>query len=306
MNNRYYLQDKRVMVTGASGFIGRQLCIKLKDLGSEIYGISRNGPKEFNEINNWLIGDLADYDFTKSTISNVKPEIIFHLAAYVSGKRDLDVVLPTYHNNLSSTINILTASTELGIKRLVLSGSLEEPTTKDQEKIPVSPYAASKYASTIYGKMFNKLYGTPVTIPRIFMVYGPGKQNFEKLVPYVIRSLIRNEKPKLTSGTRQIDWIYIDDIVEGLMRMGITEGIEGKAIDLGSGSQYSVKEVAQKIKNIIGGNTEIDFGEVPDREFERIRKADLGNTKKLLDWEPIIDIDEGLNKTVRWFENIDE
>jgi len=300
------LQDKRVMVTGASGFIGRQLCIKLKDLGSEIYGISRNGPKEFNEINNWLIGDLADYDFTKSTISNVKPEIIFHLAAYVSGKRDLDVVLPTYHNNLSSTINILTASTELGIKRLVLSGSLEEPTTKDQEKIPVSPYAASKYASTIYGKMFNKLYGTPVTIPRIFMVYGPGKQNFEKLVPYVIRSLIRNEKPKLTSGTRQIDWIYIDDIVEGLMRMGITEGIEGKAIDLGSGSQYSVKEVAQKIKNIIGGNTEIDFGEVPDREFERIRKADLGNTKKLLDWEPIIDIDEGLNKTVRWFENIDE
>jgi len=306
MSSKDIFFDKRVLVTGANGFIGGKLCIKLKELGAEIYGISRSGPKESEEIDRWITGDLVNYDFIKSTINSIKPDTIFHLAGYVSGKRELEAVLPSYHNNLTSTINILTASTEFDIQRLVLSGSLEEPKSGDEEIVPVSPYAASKWAGTLYAKMFYKLYGTPVTIPRIFMVYGPGKQDFEKLVPYVVQTLHKKNSPNLTSGSRLVDWIYIDDIVEGLIRMAIEEGVEGRAIDLGSGRQFSVKEVAQKIKTIIGGNTEINFGKKPDRDFERIRKADLDTTQKLIDWEPQIDIDEGLRRTVKWFENINQ
>lgn len=304
MSNVTSITGKRVLVTGASGFIGKQVCIRLKQLGSEIYAVSKKKRKNADLVHQWLTGDLTDFDFTMTTIGSIKPEVIFHLAGFTTGERELKAVLPTYHNNLTATINILTAATDAGIPRLVHAGSLEEPDEiQDEDIIPVSPYAASKWACTIYARMFHKLYGTPVTVARIFMVYGPGDQDFRKLVPYVIRSLLLKKKPKLTSGTRVIDWIYIDDVVSALIQLAVTDGIEGKSIDLGSGTLFSIRDICGHIKRIMDSDIPIGFGEIADRKFERIQVADLKNMSKYLDWKPEVDIEEGLKRTVSWLNS---
>lgn len=304
MSRSGLLEGKRVLVTGASGFIGKSLCIKLKEQGALIQAVSTRDQKHTGVIDNWFIGDLANYDFTLSTIEESQPEVIFHLAGYTTGQRELKVVRPTYHNNLTTTVNTLIASTEAGIKRLIIAGSLEEPEINGEEKAtPVSPYAASKWASTLYARMFHKLYQTPVTIARIFMVYGPGDRDFDNLVPYVIRSLSRNKNPKLTSGKRKIDWIYIDDVVRGLIKMAYSNEIEGKSIDLGSGKLLSVKDICDFIVRIVNSDGHIEYGVLPDRAFERVRVADVKTTQKILDWKADISIKEGLKKTVRWYLN---
>lgn len=302
MSSTDSLKGKRILVTGASGFIGRRLCVKLKDLGAEIYAVSRKRRKKSDVIDQWVKGDLVNYDFTKSTIKNLKPDKVFHLAGFVSGARGLKVVPSTYNNNLTATVNVLSASTEVGIQRLTLAGSMEEPGENDVDSIPVSPYAASKLACSAYARMFHRLYDTPVTIPRIYMVYGPGIQNFQRLIPYVIQSLIDQKKPKLTSGTRMIDWIYIDDVVNGLIRMGNADGIEGKTIELGSGQQYSIQEVCKKIAAIMNSDIQLEFGEKPDRPFDKDLVADLRKAREYLGWEPETEIEEGLVKTVKWFK----
>lgn len=305
IGDRNYFAGKTILVTGASGFIGNRLCNRLKELGARIYGISTRKQKKSDIIDKWLVGDLADFNFTKSVYEQSRPDIVFHLAAFASGQRDLEAVRLTYDNNLTSTVNVLTASTEIGNKRLILAGSMEEPEISDDEMIPASPYAASKWASTIYSQMFHRLYEIPVAIARIFKVYGPGDKNFNRIVPYVIRSLINQEKPSLSKGTRMIDWICVDDVVEGLIRMAYAKNIEGLSIDLGTGILNSVQDVCKKIESIIGGDIHLEFGELTDRPFEKTRVADVATAREYLDWGPSLSMDQGLERTVEWYVNYD-
>ena len=156
-------------------------------------------------------------------LDDVRPDWIFHLASHVTGARDLAVVLPTFHGNLTTTVNLLTAATEVGCQRLVLVGSLEEPELGTAEAVPASPYAASKWAASGYARFFHANYETPVAVARLFMVYGPEQEDSRKLVPYVTLSFLRGEAPRLTSGARQIDWIYVDDAVAGLLAVARAE-----------------------------------------------------------------------------------
>lgn len=302
MNNSTFFSGKQILVTGAKGFIGKKLCHRLKDIDANIYATSTKQQKESSEINKWFVGDLGNLEFTRSVVKESKPDIIFHLAGYTSGSRELKNVQPAFHNNLATTVNILTASADIEIERLVLAGSMEEPEINDEEPTPVSPYAASKWAGSSYARMFYKLYDTPITIPRIFMVYGPAPQDYENLIPYVIHCLLHQKKPKLTSGERLVDWIFIDDVVEGLLQIAKADGVEGKTIDLGSGKQLSIKEVCTSIKRIMGSNVEIEFGALPDRAFEKITVADLTMAREYLEWYPQVNINEGLEKTIDWFQ----
>src|SRR4030066_1780822 len=137
-----HISGKRVLVTGSSGFIGGRLCQKLLSLGTVVYGISRGNCAAYDQSIEWHQGDLADAGVVRKLLSEIKPEVIFHLASDVLGSRDLKFVLPTFHNNLTSTVNLLTTAAELGCHRIVLAGSLEEPDSAEPQAIPCSPYSA--------------------------------------------------------------------------------------------------------------------------------------------------------------------
>lgn len=294
------LSGARVLVSGASGFLGGHLCRQLAAAGSELHGVSRRELESGAGVR-WWRGDLTDREFTRRTVLEVKPDVVFHLASLVGGARSLDMVLPTFDANLAAAVNLLVACAEVGVQRIVLAGSMEESEAGEGHDPPSSPYAAAKGAATAYARMFHALYGTPVVVARVFMVYGPAQADLKKLVPYVTLKLLAGESPELASGTRPVDWVYVEDVAEGLVRLAATPGIDGQTLDLGSGSLVTVREVVERLGALVGAGVEARFGAVPDRALEQVRTARVAETEAKTGWRPRVGLDEGLRRTVAWY-----
>lgn len=301
---RSHFNNKNVIVTGATGYIGPHLCKRLAGLGSNVYAISRNYSSHLNiDKINYEAVDLTDIEQVHELFARIKPEYIFHLAGQAIGDRSIDVIPTTFQSNLVTTLNVLLEATRQKTGRIIFTGSLEEPISENHEIIPSSPYAASKWAASAYARMFNELYETPVVIIRLFMVYGTGKQNAKKLIPYVISNLLKGNPPKLSSGNREVDWIYIDDVINGLLHAAIAENVEGMTIDIGTGELVCTRNVVKRIKNIMNSQTDLHFGSLDDRPMEQIRKADIERTYSQIQWKPITGLDEGLKRTIDWYLN---
>jgi UDP-glucose 4-epimerase len=292
---------KKILVTGASGFIGSHLCRSLLEHGAEVHGSSRRPPVGGHDDVRWWQSDLTDGEAVRKLFSAIRPHYIFHLASYVSGSRSLEAVLPTFHNNLTSAVNILTAATKQGCHRIILAGSLEEPEPEEGRATPCSPYAAAKWSCSAYARMFYALYKTPVVVARLFMVYGPGQKDIQKLIPYVTLSLLRDESPRLSSGQRPVDWIYVNDVVDGLVAMADSANIEGRTIDLGSGNLVTIRDVVEQMVTLINPRIQPFFGAIPERPMEKVRVANTLQTYNSIAWRPKISIERGLELTIDWY-----
>jgi len=292
-------QGRRVLITGASGFIGRRLTRRLHELGAEVEPVSRQSPPE--DENRWHQVDLADPQAVRPMVAAIKPDIAFHLASQVTESRDRNVVLETFHANLASAVYLLDALAEQGCKRIVQTGSLEEPEPGDPVSTPSSGDAASKWGAAAYARMFHSLWSTPVVLARLFMVYGPEQRDLTKVVPHVITSLLLGRDPQLSSGKRPVDWVYVDDVVEGLLALGIASGVDGRQVDLGSGKLVPVRAVVEQIYAAMAPEREIPWGGVPDRPLEQVRVARVEETGELLGWSPQVGLEQGLPATIAWY-----
>lgn len=292
-----------MLVTGASGFIGTHLCQRLLQEGAVVHAVSRVPRRAEASEMSWWQTDLRDAAATQRLCDALEPDVIIHLASLVVGGRELELVLPTFHDNLVTTINLLTAASASGCRRIVLIGSLEEPDAGPENPVPSSPYAAAKWAASAYGRMFHQLYGTPVTIARLFMVYGPGQQDLRKLVPYVTLSLLRGDAPQLASGRRNVDWVFVGDVAEGLLAMIDAPGIDGDTIDLGSGVLTPIREIVRQLVGVVGVPIEPHFGALPDRTMEQVRVADTARTYARLGWRAATPLAQGLGQTVDWYRS---
>ncbi len=300
MFNDTFFKGRTVLVTGASGFIGSHLCDRLNELGAEVHGVSRK-PRNDGAVFRWWQAELEDEIATRRLVESVAPDIIFHLASLVSGKREIEYVIPTLQSNLLSTVNLLVSATGSGCQKIVLTGSLEEVEGDVASATPASPYAAAKGAASEYARMFHALYQTPVITARLFMVYGPDQKDHAKLVPYVTLSLLRGQSPQLMGGTREVDWIYVDDVVDAYLALANTQGIEGETMDVGSGKLTSVRQVVEQLVDVIEPAVQPGFGSVEDRPLERVRVADTSYAMELTGWKPMTTLPEGLKKTVDWY-----
>ena len=287
-----------VLVTGAAGFIGSALCRALVRSGHEVHGASRV-PRDGAEVCWWQV-DLSDPDAVTRILRKVRPSVVFHLASHVSGDRALATVLPTVRDNLLATVNVLTAACEAA-GRVVLAGSMEEVDPAEPTAAPGSPYAAAKTAAGTYARLFHALYGLPVVSLRVFMVYGPGQRDTTKLIPYVTTALLRGEQPLLTSGTREIDWVFVDDVVAAFIAAAQAPDAEGKSVDVGSGRLITIRSLVDRLTQLVGAQVEPLFGALDDRPLEIRRVADVGRTETLIGWRPSTPLDVGLRRTIRWF-----
>jgi UDP-glucose 4-epimerase len=297
------IAGSQVLVTGGSGFIGRHLCHRLSTCGARVHAVSRQPHRSNSEHLRWWQADFNDVSAVRQVFKAVEPQFVFHLASYVVGARELKIVLPTFYDNLAGTVHLLTAAAEAGCGRIVLAGSSEEPQAFDENTFPCSPYAAAKMAGSIYGRMFYRLFETPVVMPRIFMTYGPRQDDMQKLVPYVVCRLLRGETPTLSSGRRLADWIHVDDVVEGLLRAAVAPGIEGCAFDLGSGSLVSIRGIVEQIVEIVGSSVKPAFNMLPDRPFEQERAADISFLWNQLGFRTRVALKQGLESTVAWYRH---
>jgi UDP-glucose 4-epimerase len=296
------LSETRALVTGASGFLGSHLCRRLLTERTEVHAVSRS-PRDRGAGNGmrWWQCDIVDAAAILDLVNRVKPDVVFHLGGMVTAAPDAHLVAPTFHSLLTSTVNILTAVTEVGCSRVILSGSLEEPTGGSADAlVPASPYGAAKLAAGAYARMFVKLYATPAVSLRLFMCYGPGQRR-SKLVPYTILSLLRGEAPQLSSGDRALDWVYIDDVIDAFVRAAWHPGVEGRTLDLGSGTAIRIRDIVDHLVRLVDPSIVPWYGAAPDRPDTRARVADVEATAAALDWRATTPLDRGLVSTVEWY-----
>lgn len=294
---RVPLAGRRVLVTGGHGFLGLHLCGRLLELGAEVHATTRRRSPSPSAGVQWSSPDLEDYDTVRGWLASLRPDLIYHLSGTVTADPGRELVLPTFRSLLMSTVHLLSAVAEREDSRIVLAASLTEPQGADPDASPSSPYAAAKWSASAYARMFHRLYGTAVVMTRPFMTYGPG-QDSGKLIPHVVRCLLREEAPKLSTGRQEMDWIFVDDVVEGLILSGTVKGIEGRSFDLGTGSVLSVRAVVEEIVKAIEPRVQPTFGALPDRPLEPPRRADTETAWTELGWRPETPLASGVAKTI--------
>jgi len=292
---------KKILITGAAGFIGRKLARHLLDAGAEVHGTSRADRTGDNLPIVWHQGSFENLETAQHIVATVRPDIIFHLAGMVTGSNSLTNVLPTYHSLVTSTVNLLSVAATIDCERIIIVGSSNEPIGQFAN----SPYAAAKWTSSMYSRMYQQLYNLPIVIARAFVVYGPGQPG-DKLIPYVVSQLAKSQRPKLSSGSWKTDWVYIDDVVEGLMQCATVPGVEGCTIDIGTGEYASVREVVEKLVSIVRPIVTPVFGALPDRHSEHTPVANTAYTWEKLHWKATTSLDEGLRRTVSLLINTEK
>jgi len=298
------LRGARVVVTGATGFIGRHLCPELQAHGASLVlfsrdARSRNGTPYPNARS--VRVDLLERAAVTAALSNVKPDVVFHLAGFVSGDRSLKAMASAFDGNVLPTASLLVGCAEaVPAARVITTTSLDTTNPAREAALTGSAYGVSKLMVELLSGGFAQLHGLPFVAARVGMAYGPNDPNRRRLVPAVIETLLRGASPRLSSGQRRCDWVYVDDVVTGLMAIASARALPLPALDLGTGELCSVREVAETIRHILSTNQPILYDSRRDRPNEQERAADVHTTQQLLGFHTHTDLHAGLCRTIAW------
>lgn len=313
-----FYKNKRVLVTGADGFMGSHLTERLLGEGAKVSvyvrGNSTIGTTQYalrnikalqGQLQEILTGNIASLDAKELAIKN-RPEIIFHLAADAYVPNSFDHPIEVMETNIIGTLNMLHAVKECSrIKRIVctssseiygltLGGSIDE----EHPLYPSSPYAASKVAADRYAYAYWRTYHLPIAIIRPFNTYGP--RHTYDVIPKFIELALR-DKPLTVhgAGTQSRDFTYIDDMVDAFMIMGMHKDAVGRAVNFGTGKAITVNYIAKRIKELCRSSSPIVH--TPDRKAQVPKLlCDYSLAHKLFGWKPKVFIDEGLRRNIAW------
>lgn len=306
----------KILVTGATGFIGANLVHSLVDKGYEVHIFLREASDTWR-INNIISKvskhycDLTDRNKVNETIAEIKPQIIFHLATYggYPFQKDSIKIIDT---NFIGTVNLLSACVNNGFECFVNTGSSSEYGVKDKPMSesdilePINDYGVAKAASTLYCQSVARRYSLPVFTLRLFSPYGY-YESPTRLIPYLITSCLQNKEVSLSRPDVVRDFIFIDDVIDAYFRL-IEESKNlkpGDIFNIGSGKQYNLKEVFEIISKLTGYVKKPHWGKVNERESDiaKVWKADISKSNSFLNWIPRYSMEEGLKKTKEWFED---
>ncbi len=305
------LRGKRVLVTGAAGFIGSHLVRKLIEQGGQVIALVRPSSDLWRiqdvlgkiEIHHSDLSDIS-IDALKTKIKNV--DIVYHLGAAgvdQSGRDAASIV----RVNVIGTLFLLQLARDLNVARFVYCGSCFEygagsRLREDAPLAPVNEYAVSKLSAGMLTDMFFRKYGLATVYLRPFTVYGPF-EDLRRLVSHVICGVLDGHDIELTGGKQTRDMIFVDDVVEGFLAAGIKPGIAGNTFNLSTGNEMSVKEIALTIVELMGNRVKLLLGAQSYREAEVWSlSGDPAKAKNMLVWAAKISLREGLKNTIQWFE----
>ena len=314
------IKGKKVLVTGAGGFVGSHLTEALVKKGAEVTALvhynSRNdwgmledlGKKVLEEVE-VVAGDLRDSDCVRMAVWG--KQVVFHLGALIgipySYVNPRDVV----DTNLNGSLNVLSAACDSDVEKIIHTSTSEiygtaqyVPMDEKHPPRPQSPYAASKLGADLLALSFHRSFDLPVGVIRPFNIYGP-RQSARAVIPSIITQALVNGKIKLGSVSPTRDLTYVQDTVSGFIAFAECEATTGEVVNLGSGGEVSITQIVELVSECLGKKIEVK------REKERIRPkksevdrlfSDSGKARELFDWKPRMELKEGINRTIRWIE----
>ena len=299
---------ERVLVTGASGFIGSALVDELVRRGKEVHCLLRPGgqARYLAAVSSRICVhsvDLSNADGVRDAVSASQPEVVFHLAAVGVTDVTVDPALAV-EVNVVGLLNLLAALR--GRFRVFVNtgtcheyGSGEPPFREDQDPRPELPYAITKTAAWRFCNRFWQTQRWPIVTVRPFAVYGP-RQAPSAFIPACIRAAQQGRDFDMTGGEQRRDWIYVGDVVEGLIRASTVPEAAGGTFNLCTGRESTLYEVACLIVEQSGKRIAINRGALPYREGENWRLVgDNTRARTILRWEPHVTLTEGIRRTIQ-------
>ena len=308
------LDGRRVLVTGASGFIGSHLTRRLVTDGADVHAltsaVSSVYPTRLLEVRDDLTlheGSLSDRSAMDALVRRVRPEIVFHLGAYTHVGKSWERVDECIQTNVQGTVNLLQALAGTDYERFVYTGTseiygdIDVPFQEDATVNPISPYSVSKYAGERYCRMFHQGHGWPLVMLRPFNAYGPA-QSPDRIIPEIIVRAARGQELRMTTGRQTREFNFVEDLVEGFVLAGTVAGVEGLVLNLGGGEEVAIRDLATMILDLMGNPVEAQLGALPDRPTEIWRMfCDSTRAREVLGWKPVHTLAGGLERTIAWY-----
>jgi NAD dependent epimerase/dehydratase len=309
---------RRVLVTGAGGFIGSHLAERLAKAGAEVRAFVRYtsrgdhgwledvAPDAARSIEVFR-GDLANPEAVQGAMNGC--EAVFHLGALIPIPYSYRHPREFVTANAEGTLNVLEAARREEPARIVHTSTSEVygtaqrvPIDEEHPLRPQSPYAASKVAADQLALSYQRSFGTPVVVARPFNTYGP-RQSARAVIPTIATQALARDVVELGATSPTRDFLYVEDTAAGIVACSEADGVDGEVVNLGTGSEISIDELAERILRLAGRDVPVSLDEQrlrpADSEVERL-VADVAKARRLLDWEPRVDLDEGLRRTIEW------
>jgi len=306
----------KIFITGATGFLGANIARRLLSEGHEVHASIRRGANAWRlenvmrELNAHDL-DICDYGALCREICKIKPEGIIHLATYGAYPTVQTEFEKIFQTNMIGTANLVRACSEVKYGCFINTSSSSEyglvrgKMSESNVPAPVNYYGATKAGATIFCSTHTRLTGAPIITTRLFSAYGPYEEPM-RLVPSTIKKCIGNEKLEFTDGGQKRDFIYTADIEDAYLELLFRPDLAGEVINIGKGTQQSVREMVCEIIKATGTSSKPQWGALPTRENETFNwVADVEKSNMLLKWRPKVSLPEGIERTVAWMrENI--
>jgi nucleoside-diphosphate-sugar epimerase len=301
------------LVTGGAGFIGSHISEALVKRGHAVRVADNFATGYRHNIRDGVElveGDCADPAFAKRIVAGM--DYVIHQAAIPSVPRSVDRPLESHRANVDGMLQMLLASRDSGVRRLVFAGSSSVygdtevlPKTETMPTHPLSPYALQKLLSEMYGQMFTRLYGFETVTTRYFNVFGPRQDPgspYSGVISLFIKALSANQRPTIYGDGQQTrDFTYVTNVVDGVIKAAETPGAGGEVFNVATNSRISLNELLATLNRIFGTSLEPIYKEARQGDV-RDSQADISKAVKLLGYQPSVGLEEGLRETVRWFK----
>ncbi len=306
---------KKYLITGGEGFIGSNLVrrlVKLKE-NKEIFLMTKPNSDLWrirdilSELNIFEV-DLTDFKKVNFLVNKIKPEIIFHLAAYGIAPNHLDQSL-TYLINFNGTVNLLNSCKQVGFKCFVNTGSSSEYGTKDLPMKeddclePVNDYGVSKAAATQFCLKESLVNDLPVYTVRLFTAFG----DFEmqgRLITSILTGFLKGKEIHLSFPHFVRDFIYVDDVVDLYIKLSEKKPKKSYIFNCGTGVQTSIGEVLDVFQSLVDKKLDVKWQQLKSRPWEpKSWVANIGLAERVVGWKPKYDLKKGLKKSLEWFSN---
>ena len=301
----------KALVTGGGGFIGSHLVERvLRDgLDARVLDNFATGHRvnlAAVEADVELIeGDIQSYERAHNAVRGC--EVVFHLAALPSVPRSIQDPLTSTASNVTGTLNVLLASRDEGVRRVVFSSSSsvygpqrEYPQREDAAARPISPYGVSKLAAEGYCRAFTQVYGLETVALRYFNVFGPRQDplsQYSAVIPKFITAVLEGERPVIFGdGEQSRDFTYVDNTVDGTLLASTADGVAGDTFNLACGEATTLNQLLDHVREISAKDVEAIYEERQPGDLQR-SQADISRAREALGYEPEVDIRAGLEKT---------